>query len=57
MSNILEIQNKLFNQTKEALEEAVKDKEKIYKLEAISGFNIEELIDMFLAGYELKKEN
>ena len=53
--------NNLYNQAnnvlKQRLEEANEFEALIGKLEAVSGFSIENLIKMFAMGYELKKED
>lgn len=53
--------NNLFNQTnniiKQRLDEANNLEEKVAKLEAVSGFDIDTLTKLFLRGYTIKMED
>ena len=53
--------NNLFNQAnniiKQRLEEANKLEEKVLKLEAVSGFGIDTLTELFIRGYTMKLED
>lgn len=59
--NAVEKINDLYNRTNniisERLEEANNLEEKVAKLEAISGFDIETLTKLFLKGYTMKMED
>ena len=58
---VVEKINDLYNRTnniiKERLEEANNLEEKVAKLEAVSGFDIETLTKLFLKGYTMKWED
>lgn len=48
--------NKTNNIIRERLEEANNLEEQVVKLEAVSGFSIETLTELFLRGYTIKME-
>ena len=57
VEKINDLYNRINNIIRERLEEANNLEEKVAKLEAISGFDIETLIKLFLKGYTMKLED